>query len=127
MVITEELVEDALEQMWDYSRVGAHPLVDVLLTSPNGSRSRLGLIERGAEMNRYLIEAIERIKVSKEHAPKSRERRYFQILSGCFIDRRTNRDVARALSVSERTFYRERANALMALTRVLSDDAANRG
>jgi DNA-directed RNA polymerase specialized sigma subunit len=77
-------------------------------------------------LNRHIIGAIEQMKVSKEDAPKSRERRYHDLLSRRYVDRRTNREVARALSVSERTFYRERSNAIEALTRVLADDARRR-
>ncbi len=37
----------------------------------------------------------------------------------------TNREVARTLSICERTFYRERLRALAVLTRVLADGACN--
>ena len=120
MEIAVELVEDALEHLWDYNRIGAHPLADVLL-KPRGRHTRLSLVQRGAALNERLVAAIEQMKVRHGNPGKSRERRYYPILFGCYIEGLPNREVARTLNVSERTFYRERLRALASLRRLLVD------
>lgn len=125
MDINANHVEHALEHLWDFSQLGAHPFAEMLLKPPRGVRNRPALMERGAALNQHLVAAIEQVRIRHQNPGKSRERRYHSILARCFVEGQTNREVARALDISERTFYRERLRAIDVLTRVLADGACN--
>ena len=119
--ITPSMVENALDHLWDYGVLGSHPLGNALAGGRRSARDQRGHMGRGQALSERLLAAMEQLKVSHDHAESSRERRYYAILGGCFVGRRTNREVAEELSISERTFYRERSRALEVLTRILQE------
>ena len=122
MEISNRLVEEALEHLWDYSYLGSHPLASSGLTRSylaNG-KGRETHIDRGLAVSRMLQDAIQKLKALQARKPSS-EARLYDILYQAYVEGEKNPDVARRLGISERTFYRERRRAIVVLTSVLAD------
>ena|SRR5437762_3171958 len=122
MEISYRLVEEALEHLWDYSYLGAHPLASRPFTRSylaNG-KGRETHIDRGMALSRLLQDAIQKLKALQLRKPSS-EARLYDILYQAYVEGEKNPDVARRLDISERTFYRERRRAIVVLTSVLAE------
>src|SRR5437867_143185 len=104
--ISDRLVEEALEHLWDYSYLGSHPLVSARLARSylaNG-KGRETHIDRGMAVSRLLQDAIQKLKALQPRKPSS-EARLYDILYGAYVEGEKNPDVARRLGSSQRTFY----------------------
>ncbi len=113
MPITFDMVETALEHLWDYAYLGDHPLGDSVSLAPHlkPDHGQLTHLARGQALSRLLQHAISQTRAAYKHS-RSRERHYYGILDLCYVQRQKNAAAARQLSLSDRTFYRYRKQAV---------------
>ncbi len=123
MEITEELIEDALEHLWDFSYLGIHALASLTILQRNLPKGRILTthLDRGKALHRLLRNAVSKLKLKPSHKRLSKEAMGYAVLYSAYIEKHKNREVARALNISLRTFYRERRRALLVLTRLVND------
>ena len=108
--------------------MGQCPLVDLNLVKrqlmQNG-HARLGP-NLGRALQEVLKLAIEHLGAANEQQDKtSKPWRHWFILQQCYIEGTQNRNIVLRLNVAERTFYRERAEAIKALAQVLKEMELN--
>jgi hypothetical protein len=117
-----DLVEDALEHLWDYSYLGSHALALTTIPDAEPPRSaRLHHRDQGKFFSEFLQRTIEQLKTDGPQRSLSRERRFYEILYRIYVDGEKNDKVASSLSISPRTLYRERRKALETVTRILNE------
>jgi hypothetical protein len=119
----DKWLADALEHMYDYSYLGTHPLahLNVVDRFVIHDQSPLTHVDRGRAVSRLLQAAIAELARTGEPSNVGRESRYYAILYQEYQEGRENREIALNLSISERTFYRERKRALRSLAQVVWD------
>ncbi len=119
--VSHQLVEDALEHLWDYAYLGRHSLSSHVGMPDSSDGSRVSHVERGKALSLLLQDAIKRLRPQHDVDRLSRERRYFDILHCCYVEGERNDAVARKLDIAERTFYRHRRQAIEVITQMLDD------
>ncbi len=119
----EKLVPDAVEHLYDYSYLGTHPLAHLRVVATMTTHDHMPLthVDRGRALSKALQAAIAELKPDDEPANGRRETRFYTLLYDAYHEGKENREVAIALSISERTFYRERRRALQALAQIVWD------
>ena len=122
----EAYLADALEHLYDFSYLGEHPLsrlrvVDSLLVH---DQTPLTFVDRGRALSKALHVAIDEMAPGAD-AGVGHEARFHVILANAYGQGQENSQVARDLSISERTFYRERRRAVHALAHVVYDMDCN--
>jgi len=108
-------VEAALQQLSDYTRLGASPLV-----------TQLGLggathIERGKALRRQLLAAVESLRPAAQRPTGvlPREWQAYAILHDAYVEDSPNREIMARLYISEGTYNRMRRRALQAVAQAL--------
>ncbi len=119
----EAWVADALEHLYDFSYLGTHPLANLRAVDKALVQDQTPLthVDRGRALSKVLQIAIDELKPMDKPDDIGREAHFYAILSEAYRQGRENRDIALQLSISERTFYRDRRRALQALAHVLRD------
>jgi hypothetical protein len=119
----EKLVPDAMEHLYDFSYLGMHPLAHlrVVAAVPTHNHAALTHVDRGRALSKVLQAAIDELKPEAQLSPVGRETRFYPLLYQAYHEGKENHEVAMALSISDRTFYRERLRALRALAQLLWD------
>ncbi len=121
-LITREVVEDVLELLWDLASLGQSPL-----TNLNTIRTRLAqgdltsIADTGQALREVLIAAIEHLRAGGREEKTDRRWRYWFILQRRYVEKELNKDIIAKLNIADRTFYRERNEAIEALVTVLRD------
>ena len=123
-LINEKQVEEALKTFWRVTDLGQCSLADLNLVKrqliQNG-HSRLGP-NVGRALQDVLKTAIEHLGTANEPRDKaSKQWRHWFILQQCYVEETQNKHIVLQLNIAERTFYRERAEAIKALTHVLQE------
>ncbi|MBI5877275.1 MAG: hypothetical protein HZB53_06475 [Chloroflexi bacterium] len=119
--VSYQLVEDALEHLWDYAYLETHPL-SALHRIPDSLEGTHAMhVGPGKALNLCLQGIIKRLSPPHAVCRSVRERRYFDILHGCYVGRETNKTVAWKLGMADRTFYRRRRQAIEMITQMLAD------
>ena len=108
-------VEDGFRNLHDYSKFGRSPLVSVFGIHGDDH------IERGKQVQRQLIEILEKLRPQGEppSEPLPREWYSYTILYDAYVEERPARDIMGKLYISEGTYYRTRRRALRGVTRAL--------
>lgn len=122
--ITKEAVEDALEHLWDLVSLGQSQLTNLnivrtrlLQNSLNASGSDTGKVIR-----EVLIESMQHLKVEeRDEKMDDKKWRYWSILQRRYVEKKQNVEIVARLNISNRTFYRERNEAIEALVTILHD------
>lgn len=106
-----------LEKIHDYTFLSESKLsnLNIIYTQIETNASSR---ERGIEIYRFLKSVIDSLK-PKDPSFNLESRSYF-ILRNCYLDKGlTNEQIAARLSISERTFYRDRDKAIEDLLNIL--------
>ena len=119
----ENWVADALEHLYDFSYLGTHPLANLRVVDKTLVRDQTPLthVDRGRALSKVLQIAIDELKPVDKPDDVGREARFYSILYEAYRQGKENQDIALRLSISERTFYRDRRRALQAVAQVLRD------
>lgn len=125
--IQTEDVETALDNLWDLSKLGESPLIELKLVRAHLAQNELEPIvpNLGRSLYEILTNAISYLKTEEQSGKASKRWRYWYILNGRYIEGEQNKNIIAQLNVAERTFYRERKEAIAALAAVLEDLEAN--
>ncbi len=110
----EQFVQECLSQLYDFSFLQNHPLVDLLIhnsKSPNRIQSFRSLI----------IDTIESIRTDPELVPDQKSERFYNILNLRYVKKHSVQRSLSILTVSERQFYRDHAKAIQIVTSMLSE------
>lgn len=123
-LVTKERVEDVLEHLWDLAYLGQCPLAGLNIVRTRLAQNDLTPIgpDLGRALREVVIAAIECLRAEGEKGDKTDKRwRYWFILQRRYLEREHNKDIIAKLNVADRTFYRERREAIDAVVAVLQD------
>ncbi|MBX0326075.1 hypothetical protein K2Z83_00005, partial [Oscillochloris sp. ZM17-4] len=112
-----QLVKDALTQFWGGPKLSDSPLlamrtVQRILQEQGGSSTRA--------LQAVLRQAIANLRPDEQLDPSAQEWLLYNLLEGRFLQRKTVRDVANRLAMSESDFYRKQRIAVEEVARQLT-------
>jgi hypothetical protein len=112
-----QLVKDALTQFWGGPKLAESPLLGMrsvrrMLQSQGGSPTRA--------LQTVLRQAISNLRPDEQFDPSAQEWLLYNLLEGRFLQRKTVRDVANRLAMSESDFYRKQRVAIEEVARQLA-------
>jgi hypothetical protein len=112
-----QLVKDALTQFWGGPKLAESPLLGMrsvrrVLQSQGGSPTRA--------LQAVLRQAISNLRPDEQLDPSAQEWLLYNLLEGRFLQRKTVRDVANRLAMSESDFYRKQRVAIEEVARQLT-------
>lgn len=112
-----KILEEGLRHLSDYIALGQSPLAD-LLDIQAGSQ-----VERGRELQKVIIEAIELLRPAEKRPPEPLPRVWYNhaVLHDAYVEGVPNREIMARLYISEGTFNRTRRNAIRGLARLLME------
>lgn len=118
----ERLTVDALSHMWEFRRLGMHPLSHLRAVQPfmPTHKPPLTHLDRGQAVHRLLCTVLETLQELAACSDSS-EARYYLVLTKEYVERLKNYQVADALGLSDSTFYRTRREALRCFVRLLAE------
>jgi hypothetical protein len=112
-----KLVEECLRHLPDTIALGQSPLAE-----------KVGLhaatnIERGKQLQQWLIDSIESLKPAEKRPPEPLPRIWYNyaVLHDAYVEGVPNREIMARLYISEGTFNRTRRNAIRGLARALAE------
>ena len=115
--IFENLVKDALINMFDFAALETHPLIDAGIKPPPDYRG-----SRGDYLKSVLLGCINSLKPTEsEYDLFSMEWRAYVILSKRFIENVSSQTLAKELSLGERQIRRNQKKAIRAVALILWD------
>lgn len=112
-----QLVKDALTQFWGGPKLSDSPLLGMrtvqrILQDQGGSPTRA--------LQAVLRQAIAKLRPDEQLDPSAQEWLLYNLLEGRFLQRKTVRDVANRLAMSESDFYRKQRIAVEEVARQLT-------
>jgi hypothetical protein len=112
-----QLVKDALTQFWGGPKLAESPLLGMrsvrrILQSQGGSPTRA--------LQAVLRQAIGNLRPDEQLDPSAQEWLLYNLLEGRYLQRKTVRDVANRLAMSESDFYRKQRIAIEEVARQLA-------
>lgn len=112
-----QLVKDALTQFWGGPKLAESPLLGMrsvrrILQSQGGSPTRA--------LQAVLRQAIGNLRPDEQLDPTAQEWLLYNLLEGRYLQRKTVRDVANRLAMSESDFYRKQRIAIEEVARQLA-------
>jgi hypothetical protein len=112
-----QLVKDALTQFWGGPKLAESPLLAMrsvrrVLQSQGGSSTRA--------LQAVLRQAISNLRPDDQLDPTAQEWLLYNLLEGRFLQRKTVRDLANRLAMSESDFYRKQRVAIEEVARQLA-------
>ncbi|MBE7433420.1 MAG: hypothetical protein HS100_05865 [Anaerolineales bacterium] len=112
-----KIVEEGLRHLSDYITLGQSALADKLGIQA-GSH-----IERGRELQKVIIGAIELLRPAEKRPPEPLPRVWYNhaVLHDAYVEGVPNREIMARLYISEGTFNRTRRNAIRGLARLLME------
>lgn len=117
-----KIVEDALRHLTDTIALGQSSLVEKM-SLDGGSQ-----IERGKQLQKFLIESIESLRPAEKRPPEPLPRIWYNhaVLYDAYVECVPNREIMARLYISEGTFNRTRRNAIRGLARMLGEKIRKR-
>ena len=114
----DQLIRDALANLYDFATLETHPLAALLPKPPGQPKTRAGLLRE------CLLAAIEGLRPpDREYMAGAVEWRPYLILHGRYVEGLSLRELQDRLCLSERQLRREHSRALQAITTLLWDQA----
>jgi hypothetical protein len=112
-----QIVKDALTQFWGGPKLTDSPLLGLrtvqrMLQDQGGSPTRA--------LQAVLRQAIANLRPNEQLDPSAQEWLLYNLLEGRFLQRKTVRDVANRLAMSESDFYRKQRIAVEEVARQLT-------
>jgi AAA15 family ATPase/GTPase len=113
----ENLVKDALANMYDFAAMETHPIIGAALFPPEDYKG-----SKGEYLRQVLLETIESFKPSGiEYDLFSNEWRAYIILHQRYVENISNQDLAKKLLLGERQIRRSQKKAVQAAATQLWD------
>jgi hypothetical protein len=121
--ISTVTVDDALRNLYDYSRLADSPLARIGLVSAHLPDGQVTHLERGKAVHKIMLEAIEKLRPGGAipRDPPPREWYPYLILHDAYLKEVPNREIMMRLYISEGTFNRTRRSAIRSLARALGE------
>ncbi|RRR75897.1 MAG: hypothetical protein EI684_03785 [Candidatus Viridilinea halotolerans] len=112
-----QLVKEALNQFWGGPKLSDSPLLSLrtvrrMIQDQGGNRTRA--------LQTVLRQAIDNLRPDEHIDPSAQEWLLYNLLEGRFLQRKTVRDVANRLAMSESDFYRKQRVAIEEVARQLA-------
>jgi GAF domain-containing protein len=128
-VISVEVVDDALRNLFDFAHLGDIPLVELNLVQQQLSDNTVTHIDLGKAVHTIITQVLEKLRPEDQlpGEPVPREWHPYLILHGAYLEDRLNRDIMSQLYISEGTFNRTRRSAIRSVTRMLEEMEAALG
>lgn len=121
----EAEVAAALEHLWDYAYLGGCSLIGPKIVGDRSSKhTRRSHIDAGRTLCGILRDAIENIRPDKAEPKSSKQRIIFNFLYMAYVEGIGTRDIAKSLSISTRSLYPYRCEAIMNIALILRDWSA---
>jgi uncharacterized membrane protein len=122
-IISADIVDDALRNLFDFSHLGDTSLVELKLVHQQLPGGALTHIDRGKAVHEVLTQAVDKLRPADQFPgePVPREWYPYVILHGAYLEDRLNRDIMSQLYISEGTFNRTRRSAIRSVTRMLEE------
>ena len=116
-------VEDALQNIYDYSYLGDCPLVNLKQVQLLLPASTVTYLDKGKAVYQVVSDAVEKLRPASAQPAKPIPREWYPylILHDAYFEGLPNRDIFLKLYISEGTFHRTRRSALRSVTRVLTE------
>jgi len=121
------VVELALRNLHDCSRLAELPLASMNLVRQRGGNTSASHLETGKAIYGLLCEGIEMLRPTgdldekRKNYPPKRDWYPYIILHDAYVKGHPNRDIMDRLYISEGTFNRTRRSAIRSLARILAD------
>jgi hypothetical protein len=114
-------VEDGFRYLYDYSKLGRSPLVELFGVKGEDH------IERGKLVHQHLLRILDKLRPANlmPSEPPTHEWYSYTILHDAYVEDTPARDIMAKLYISEGTYYRTRRKALRGITRALLEIKAN--
>ncbi len=114
-------VEAALDHLWDMVWLARCPLARLPQVRKLGAQQQAIVTnaDRGKALHHALLAAINALKGGREADKGDKRWRAWYILHHKYVERHSNRQIYMRLNLSERTFYRERREAIKGVMHVL--------
>lgn len=118
--LTMEYLRDVLDKLDDFTFLGESHLSNLNIIFSQ-EQIALTAVERGMQVYKVLEEALAKLQDASYSGSATLERQMYNILQHCYFkrDRRSNKQLASYLGMSERDFYRKRDDAVNALLNIL--------
>jgi GAF domain-containing protein len=122
-LVSADVVEDALRNLYDYTYLGDTPLAAMRLTMACLSQGQVTCLERGKAVHAIILESIEKLRpgASTPRDPLPRDWYPYLILKDAYIEEVSNREIMMRLYISEGTFNRTRRGAVRSLARAMGE------
>ncbi len=117
--ITVEDLDKILDKIDDVRFLGESPLAHLNMVYTQAGETVLLPLERGATVQRLLLNTIEELRPDAHHKKAEAQSRLYQILSLRHKERMKNEEIAARLAISSRHFFRERQRAVKELLNLL--------
>ncbi|HLI71591.1 MAG TPA: AAA-like domain-containing protein [Ktedonobacteraceae bacterium] len=119
--LTIEYLRRVLDRLDDFTFLGECHLSNFSIIYGAEQDKRLTAAERGLRVYKLLEDALSQLRPTGTHSLTSPEWQMHTVLQSCYFkrDRRSNKQLASYLGMSERDFYRKRDDAVNALLNIL--------
>ncbi len=119
--LTIEYLRKVLDRLDNFTFLGESHLSNLSIIDGHEQAENLTVAERGLRVYKLLEDALSQLRPSGPHSATSPEGQMHTILQSCYFkrDRRSNKQLASYLGMSERDFYRKRDDAVNALLNIL--------
>lgn len=116
-----EYVRKVLDKLDDFKFLGECHLSNFSIIYGPEQDETLTIAERGLRVYKLLEDALSQLRPTGSHSVTSPEWQMHTVLQNCYFkrDRRSNKQLASYLGMSERDFYRKRDDAVNALLNIL--------
>ena len=122
-MVSVEVVEGTLRNLYDYTYLGDTPLGDLKLVHSRLALGQVTTLDRGKTLHEILLEAINKLRpvTPLTRDPPPREWYPYLILRDAYLEEISNRDIMLKLYISEGTFNRTRRAAIRSVARTLEE------
>jgi hypothetical protein len=119
--LTMEYLRGVLDKLDDFKFLGECHLSNLNIIFSQEQIENLTAAQRGMLVYKLLEDALAQLRPTSSHSTTALEWQMYNVLHSCYFkrDRRSNKQLASYLGMSERDFYRKRDDAVSALLNII--------